>query len=70
MSFVIAAPEFVTAAAARELVAWCLSRLAYYKAPGYVAFVDALGLTGAEVRATPRDVRRLIRCSGRRTWKF
>ena len=24
---------------AAELVSWCLSRLAYYKAPGYVAFV-------------------------------
>nr|WP_283949591.1 AMP-binding protein [Limobrevibacterium gyesilva] len=31
--------------AAREIVSWCLSRLAYYKAPGYVAFVDALPLT-------------------------
>jgi acyl-coenzyme A synthetase/AMP-(fatty) acid ligase len=31
--------------AAKALVAWCLSRLAYYKAPGYVAFVDALPLT-------------------------
>jgi len=30
---------------ARELVAWSLARLAYYKAPGYVAFVDALPLT-------------------------
>src|SRR5262249_59958884 len=30
------------ARAAHDLVAWCLSRLAYYKAPGYVAFVDAL----------------------------
>jgi acyl-coenzyme A synthetase/AMP-(fatty) acid ligase len=33
------------AAAAAEIVAWCLSRLAYYKAPGYVAFVEALPLT-------------------------
>jgi acyl-CoA synthetase (AMP-forming)/AMP-acid ligase II len=31
--------------AARDLVAWCLSRLAYYKAPGYVVFIDALPLT-------------------------
>ena len=30
---------------ARDIVAWCLSRLAYYKAPGYVAFVAALPLT-------------------------
>jgi len=30
---------------ARDIVAWSLSQLAYYKAPGYVAFVDALPLT-------------------------
>ena len=30
---------------ATELVQWCLAELAYYKAPGYVAFVDALPLT-------------------------
>jgi acyl-coenzyme A synthetase/AMP-(fatty) acid ligase len=29
-----------TARLATELVAWCLERLAYYKAPGYVAFVE------------------------------
>lgn len=32
-------------AAAADIVRWTLSRLAYYKAPGYVAFVDALPLT-------------------------
>lgn len=31
--------------AAHDIVRWCLSQLAYYKAPGYVAFVDALPLT-------------------------
>jgi acyl-coenzyme A synthetase/AMP-(fatty) acid ligase len=30
---------------ARAVQAWCLERLAYYKAPGYVAFVDALPVT-------------------------
>ncbi|MCZ4303379.1 AMP-binding protein [Zoogloeaceae bacterium G21618-S1] len=30
---------------ATELTTWTLSQLAYYKAPGYVAFVDALPLT-------------------------
>lgn len=30
---------------AADIVAWSLSRLAYYKAPGYVAFVPALPLT-------------------------
>jgi acyl-CoA synthetase (AMP-forming)/AMP-acid ligase II len=34
-----------SARAANDLVAWCLSRLAYYKAPGYVVFIDALPLT-------------------------
>ena len=30
-----------------EIVADALNQLAYYKAPGYVAFVDALPLSGA-----------------------
>jgi acyl-CoA synthetase (AMP-forming)/AMP-acid ligase II len=33
------------AAAAREITAWCLTRLAYYKAPGYIRFVDSVPLT-------------------------
>ena len=35
-------------AAAQSLVDWCLDRLAYFKAPGYVAFVDALPLTPSQ----------------------
>jgi len=35
-------------AAADDIVAWCLGRLAYYKAPGYVAFVDSLPLTSSQ----------------------
>lgn len=35
-------------ALAADLVAWCLERLAYYKAPGYVAFVEALPLTSTQ----------------------
>jgi acyl-CoA synthetase (AMP-forming)/AMP-acid ligase II len=35
-------------AAAADIVQWCLARLAYYKAPGYVAFVDALPLTTSQ----------------------
>jgi crotonobetaine/carnitine-CoA ligase len=31
-----------------ELQAWCLSRLAYFKAPGWVLFVDALPTTGTQ----------------------
>lgn len=30
---------------ARAIVSWALEQMAYYKAPGYVAFVDALPLT-------------------------
>ena len=30
---------------ARGIVSWALERMAYYKAPGYVAFLDALPLT-------------------------
>ena len=33
---------------AAEIVAWSLSRLAYYKAPGYVAFVSAVPLTSTQ----------------------
>ncbi len=36
------------AAVAASLVAWCLERLAYYKAPGHVAFVDALPMTASQ----------------------
>ena len=35
-------------ALAQSIVAWCLTRLAYYKAPGFVAFVDALPLTSTQ----------------------
>lgn len=31
--------------AARAIVTWALERMAYYKVPGYVAFIDALPLT-------------------------
>lgn len=34
-----------TAEAAREIVDWALTQMAYYKVPGYIAFVDALPLT-------------------------
>jgi acyl-coenzyme A synthetase/AMP-(fatty) acid ligase len=30
---------------AREIHSFCLERLAYYKAPGYITFLDALPLT-------------------------
>ncbi len=35
-------------AAAEGLVRFCLDRLAYYKAPGWVLFVDALPTTGTQ----------------------
>ena len=46
MACVIVSPGTVRdETTARALQAWCLERLAYYKAPGYVAFVDALPVT-------------------------
>jgi acyl-CoA synthetase (AMP-forming)/AMP-acid ligase II len=33
---------------ANEIVAWCVDRLAYYKAPGFVAFVTELPLTSTQ----------------------
>ncbi|MGH7278347.1 MAG: AMP-binding enzyme, partial [Candidatus Rokuibacteriota bacterium] len=35
-------------ALAERLVAWCLERLAYYKAPGWVLFVEVLPTTGTQ----------------------
>ncbi|WP_349368336.1 AMP-binding protein [Salinarimonas sp.] len=42
------ADDAARTALAEALVAHCLSRLAYYKAPGFVAFVEALPLTSTE----------------------
>ncbi|MEX6507851.1 AMP-binding protein [Jiella sp. M17.18] len=33
---------------AEEITRWCLTRLAYYKAPGFVAFVPSIPLTSTE----------------------
>ena len=35
-------------ALAREITAWCVDRLAYYKAPGFIAFVADLPLTSTQ----------------------
>ena len=43
-------------ARAREIAEWCLDRVAYYKVPGYIAFVDALPLT-----TTGKVIRRELR---------
>lgn len=45
-------------ALASEIVGWCLTQLAYYKAPGYVAFVDALPLTSTQ-KIQRRDLKEL-----------
>jgi acyl-CoA synthetase (AMP-forming)/AMP-acid ligase II len=47
---------------AREIVSWCLERLAYYKAPGYVAFAAALPLTATSKvsRGALRDLVRAL----------
>ncbi len=36
------------AATAERLVRWCLDRLAYYKAPGWLLFLDSLPTTGTQ----------------------
>jgi acyl-CoA synthetase (AMP-forming)/AMP-acid ligase II len=41
-------PESERDRVADEIVSWCLERLAYYKPPGYVAFVDTLPLTSTQ----------------------
>jgi acyl-coenzyme A synthetase/AMP-(fatty) acid ligase len=33
---------------AREITVWCVDRLAYYKAPGFIAFVPDLPLTSTQ----------------------
>jgi len=33
---------------AQSIVRWALERLAYYKAPGYVAFLDAIPVTASQ----------------------
>lgn len=37
-----------SSALAHEIAAWALERVAYYKVPGYIAFVDALPLTATQ----------------------
>jgi acyl-coenzyme A synthetase/AMP-(fatty) acid ligase len=41
-------PDGGPSALAREIVEFCLERLAYYKAPGYVGFCATLPLTPTE----------------------
>lgn len=50
------------ASAAVELTQLCLAQLAYFKAPGYVAFVDALPLTGTQKvqRAALKELARTL----------
>ena len=33
---------------ARDIASWCVERLAYYKAPGFIAFVNELPLTATQ----------------------
>jgi crotonobetaine/carnitine-CoA ligase len=35
-------------ALADELIAWCLGRLAYFKAPGWILFLERLPTTGTQ----------------------
>jgi acyl-CoA synthetase (AMP-forming)/AMP-acid ligase II len=47
---------------AADIVRWCLERLAYYKAPGYVAFVPNLPLTATQ-KIQRRQLRDLVAAS-------
>lgn len=53
-------------ALAADIVTHCLGRLAYYKAPGYVGFCDALPLTATEKiqRAGLRELALRLRAAG------
>jgi acyl-CoA synthetase (AMP-forming)/AMP-acid ligase II len=46
-------------AQANEIVAWCMERLAYNKAPGFIAFVTELPLTSTQ-KIQRADLRRLV----------
>jgi acyl-coenzyme A synthetase/AMP-(fatty) acid ligase len=49
MACVVAMPGVVTdLALAQQLQAWCLDRLAYFKAPGWILFSDSLPTTGTQ----------------------
>jgi crotonobetaine/carnitine-CoA ligase len=49
MACVVAMPGVAPdRALAERLVAWCLDRLAYYKVPGWVLFLDSLPTTGTQ----------------------
>lgn len=44
---------------ARDITAWCVERLAYYKAPGFIAFVAELPLTSTQ-KIQRGELRRLV----------
>jgi len=48
VALVIAARSGADRTTAEEIVRWCLERMAYYKAPGWIGFVDQLPLTATE----------------------
>lgn len=65
LACIIARAPLADAAAAplaAELAQLCLAQLAYFKAPGYVAFVDALPLTGTQKvqRAALKELARTL----------
>ena len=49
-------------ALAREITGWCVERLAYYKAPGYIAFVSGLPLTSTQ-KIQRGELRNLVAAS-------
>ena len=49
-------------ALARDITTWCVERLAYYKAPGYIAFVTDLPLTSTQ-KIQRGELRNLVAAS-------
>jgi acyl-CoA synthetase (AMP-forming)/AMP-acid ligase II len=47
-ALIIAARAEANGASAEEIVRWCLDQMAYYKVPGWIAFVEKLPLTATE----------------------
>ncbi|MEO1677197.1 MAG: AMP-binding protein [Pseudomonadota bacterium] len=56
--FALLVAEGGTEALARAIADWALGQMAYYKVPGYVAFADALPLTGTQ-KIARGDLKRL-----------
>lgn len=60
MALILAADDATDESAAREAVEFAAARLAYFKAPGFVAFIDAIPMTASE-KVNRGEAKRLAR---------